>query len=319
MSSKKFLVYIFIFLFTMIVVFSVTNYYFYKVPKGSLWIFKCFEKKDAYAKSIDRQKIVFTSGSNTLYGMETGLIEKKLNIPTVNMAIHAGLKTDYILYRVKQILKEGDIVIIPFEYENLVWDGEQSQTRTDYILTHDKIYFKNELSLYDKISLIFAITPSNLLKAVSDQMKTLEEQKIGQGYTSVTLNKNGDETFKEGVLEKINHTNHKAFEVKEFKETKALKLIKDFSKWCKKNNITMFITFPNTIQNIKYESKEYLNYFDNLKNYYTDNGIQFLGQPQDTFFPVNYFYDTRYHMNSEGAKIRTENFIKELETHVFKN
>lgn len=48
-----------------------------------------FLKKDNYAKSIKERKIMFISGSNTLFGVDTEKLEHALHIPVVNYGIHA--------------------------------------------------------------------------------------------------------------------------------------------------------------------------------------------------------------------------------------
>ena len=311
MNNKKFIFNVFVYFILIIIFFGIINFILYKVPQETIWIDKCFEKKESYAKSILDKKIVFTAGSNTLYGIETNMIEKELNIPVVNMAIHAGLKTDYILYKVKQVLKSGDIVIIPFEYENFTWDGENIEIRRDYILTHDKKFFMEELNLKEKLLMLYSVKTSDLINSIKEQFSVSKEPEIGVGYTSITLNKNGDETFKEITKEKILNQKIVPFKLPNNirYETYALTKIKNFALWCKDNNITFYITFPNTIDIINYHSGVYTEYFDFLLNYFRVNNIKVIGEPTDSLYPRDYFYDTNYHMNSKGSKIRTYKFL----------
>lgn len=313
-NYKIFNIKIFVLILTLLAISLFVNFYYYKVPNKTLWIFKCFEVKDKYAKSIDTKKIVVTSGSNTLYGMETNLIEKELNIPVVNMAIQAGLKTDYILYRAKQILNENDIVILPFEYENFNWNGDNTSTRTNYLLTHDKIFMAKNMSMYEIIKMILLLSPLDTFTSFKEQyLINIKEKEIGRGYTSLTLNSNGDETYKKNTKEKIIQTKHKPFPIPLEKEPYGLQVIKEFSLWCKKNNIKLYITFPNTIILEEYKEEKYVKYFNNLIAYFNKNNISIIGKPMDTMYPIEYFYDTRYHMNTQGANIRTKDFIQKLD------
>lgn len=315
MKNKNFL-YITIISFVCITILSgVFNHVFYKVPQSTIWINNCFLKKDNYAKSISNNKIVFTSGSNTLYGMETETIEKELNIPVVNMAIHAGLKTDYILYRAKNILNKGDIIILPFEYENFIWDGEESDTRTKYVLTHDKNFFINELNLKEKLSMLYSIKPSDLVFSILEQSKPAKEKPIGLAYTSITLNKNGDETYKSGTEKKL-YNQQKPFELPLSEVTLGLKKINEFNNWCIKNGIKLFVTYPNIIKQKSFSEDSYKDFFITLSEYFQKHNISIIGKATDSMYPVNYFYDTRYHMNKEGAKVRTNEFLSKLKSHL---
>lgn len=315
MNSKRFLYMTTFFLVLIIVTFGIINLFLYKVPQSTIWVDNCFIKKDNYANSIENKKIVFTSGSNTLYGMQTSLIEVDLNIPVVNMAIHAGLKTDYILYRAKQVLKSNDIIIIPFEYQNFTWDGIDEGMRRDYILTHDKKFFIKELNFAEKLTMIYSASPSNLIKSFKEQLLTTKEAVIGSGYTSVTLNKNGDETYKEGTK--------RNFATKPFllptpysKETYGLLKIKEFAQWCEQKDIKLFMTFPNTVKLKEYYNEPYISYFDFLIDYFKKNNIKVIGKPTDSLYPIEYFYDTAYHMNTKGSEIRTYEFLSKLKEQI---
>ena len=314
MSSKKFLILNILFIPVIFSFFIILNFYFYKVPFSTLWVNNSFIKKDNYAKSISENKIVFTSGSNTLYGMETNIIEKELNIPTVNMAIHAGLKTEYILHRAKNILKSGDIIILPMEYQNFTWDGKVEEAYRDYVLTHDKEYFKN-MPLKEQFGFIFSITPYELIKSMIEQRRTIIEPEIGKAYNSNTLNKNGDETYKEGTktgFRTIPFELPNPYNI----ETYGLLKIKEFSKWCKENNIKLFVTFPNTVNLKEYYEEPYISYFNFLIDYFEKNNIKVIGKPTDSLYPIEYFYDTNYHMNSYGAKVRTFSFLEKLKQQI---
>ncbi|MDY0365899.1 MAG: hypothetical protein RBQ81_08575 [Arcobacteraceae bacterium] len=284
------------------------------MPFSTLWINNSFIQKENYAKSIQEKKIVFTSGSNTLYGMETNIIEKELGIPTVNMAIHAGLKTEYILYRAKNILNSGDIIVLPMEYQNLTWNGDIETTYRDYVLTHDKEYLK-KLSIKEQFSFISSITPYTLIKSLIEQKRTLIEPEIGRAYNSNTLNKNGDETYKEGTKAGFKIIPFVLLEQYDI-ETYGLLKIKEFSKWCKENNITLYVTFPNTVDLKEYYEEPYTGYFNFLLEYFNKNNIKVIGKATDSLYPIDHFYDTHYHMNSNGAKIRTYEFLDKFKKQI---
>ena len=61
-----------------------------------------YEKKDAYSSSITGKKIMFISGSNTLFGVDTEKIEKEFGIPTVNYGTNVAMSY-YTLHRAKSI------------------------------------------------------------------------------------------------------------------------------------------------------------------------------------------------------------------------
>jgi hypothetical protein len=314
-THKLFIKLTFLFTLTLTITFGVMVAYIFETPQSALWVNNSFLVKDRYAKTINTSKIVFTSGSNTLFGVDTVDVEKELKIPTVNMAIHAGLTTDYILHRTKKILKDGDVVIIPFEYESLIWDGEQNEVRTQYILTHDREYYNN-MNIYEQLSMLYSVNLLDFLASIREKIKNPVKREIGKGYNSDTLNTNGDETYKNGTKSGFLKTYKAPFKLTNLKETIGLVRIKDFSLWCKKNNIKLFITYPNIINNKEYYQDSYLNYFNYLKKYFNENNIEVIGTPHDSMYPLKYFYDTSYHMNTKGSKIRTKELINIIKSKI---
>ena len=49
-----------------------------------------------------------------------------------------------------------------------------------------------------------------------------------------------------------------------------------------------------------------------MLEYFEKNNIKVIGKPTDSLYSIEYFYDTNYHMNSYGAKIRTYEFLEKF-------
>ncbi len=308
---KQFIIYNFLFLLCS----SIFIYYFYE-PKTDYWLYKAIIKKERFAKSIDKNKIVLVGGSNVLFGINSTMIQEFFKIPTVNFGLHASLQTDYILYRTKNFLKKGDIVIAPFEYPNLLYSNREFKSvKRDFILSYDRKYFINSINFVNKLKIIFSISINEILKKIK---RIFNGKFKKEAYPSIYLNENGDYTRKN--YKWVNKNNYKAFSISnEFKETLALKDIKKFSKWCKLNGINFYISFPNTLNHDKYYTKDYREYFNFLLYYFKQNDIAIIGKPSDFLFDDKYFFDTDYHLNSDGAKLRTSELIKLLESIISKN
>lgn len=276
------------------------------------------DKKATYAKTIQTRKIVFTSGSNTLYGINTADIEKTLKIPVVNLAVNGGLHNNYIFYEAKKTLRPGDILIVPSEYNHLTWDGELSTAKNEYILAYDRKYF-NALPLLEKVKIINSISLIDIYESITDQYYFNDRAiEIGKETTEKALNKNGDKMDKTGYEpDKIARTGL-GFPLKNeyIFETKGLKEIVNFNKWCQEHNVTLYMTFPNTINFKEYQKQKYKSYFNQLIQFYKNNNIHTLGYPTDFLYPEEYFYDTNYHLNTKGADIRTKQLIKLMKSNI---
>jgi len=312
-TYKKFTLYFLIVAPLIWLLYFVSVYLFYFDNKhDSFSVNTYFKYKEDLAKSIDKKKIIFTSGSNNFLGIRTAKVEEHFGMPTANMSIHAGLGATYILDRVKKVLKKGDIVIVPLEYSNFIKNGEQSIVKNKYLLTYDKEYFKNSLDLSEQLKCISSVSVLDLINSVRDGSKETQGEKERVELLK-DLNKNGD---------MLNKTEHDEFKTSRplFRlpspynlETKALIAIKEFNNWCKEREITFYITYPNTIYRKEYETKRYADYFKSLEDYFKKNSIEFIGKPLEMMYAKKYFYDTQYHLISEGSDIRTKDFIEVLE------
>ena len=293
-------------------------YLFYARPQSLLLMHLYHQHKTAYAQSIKQPKILFTSGSNTLYGINTLEIEEALHIPTVNLAVNAGLNHDYIFHKAKEVLKAGDIIIVVSEYQHLRWDGELSRTKNEYILSYDRAYF-DRLPLLEKIKIINTVSLKDIFLSISEQYH-FDKSAYQEGLetTQKSLNSHGD---------KVDKTGHKPLEIdrtglglplekKYTFETQGLHELIAFNQWCQAHHVTLYLTFPNTVEFEVYHSKHYTTYFNQLLAFYQKNHLRYLGEPQAFFYPKRYFYDTNYHLNTQGASLRTQQLIEMMRTQI---
>lgn len=290
--------------------------HYYHDPRQALWVKNSVQKKWAYASAIKEKKWVFMGGSATLFGISTQDIETQLGVASINMGLQGSLRADYIIYLTKKILKPGDSVFVAMEYQLLLYDGgmEHNLGRSAYLFSGEQDYFRS-LGWLDQAREVFSVLPADIYRAVQRNKNfAYREVDIGMGYTSSTINQHGDETYHPGpalLKKKIKQGSIKPFAVPEggFKETLALREIRAFEQWCSAHRIRFYVSFPNVVKFKEFSSRPYRDYFLALQEYYKRSGFNTIGRAQDFFFPVDYFYDTAYHLNAKGMSIRTEQLI----------
>ncbi|MBV6715869.1 hypothetical protein [Paenibacillus chitinolyticus] len=281
----------------------------FKTPVTTSWIDNIYNKKTKDADSVTGNKIVFISGSNSLFGIRTKDIEDALGIPSVNFATHARLQVDYLLHRAKEVLKSGDIAVLPLEYDDqFLYNGEPSKEKVFYTLSYDKKYLVH-ISPLKALEFFFQISPSDYIKGLKEQVQyNGNELNPGEGYTSLTLNKNGDETTNIGTFEeKIKQLTS----FPNFTETKGLLELSKFKTWCEQRNITLYISFSSEYD----ASNSFKNniYLENLTEYLKEKGFNLLGSPTDFVYSnIDYFFDVHNHLNQDGMTIRTQKLIELL-------
>ena len=65
-------------------------------------------------------KIIIIGGSNAAFGIDSDLMQNRLGIPCVNMALHAAFGIKFEANIAKANIGKGDIVIVA--YEDSAWD-----------------------------------------------------------------------------------------------------------------------------------------------------------------------------------------------------
>ena len=123
--------------------------------------------KSIRAKELDKKgnKIVFLSGSNTLYGLNSKYASEKTGLPILNYGVHAGFGP-YLFHNAKSVIKNGDIVILALEtdYYRKDKDWEISPDLLSYLISYGKDYynivdFKMKLSIINHLISVYLLNP----------------------------------------------------------------------------------------------------------------------------------------------------------------
>lgn len=292
----------------MTVLYCTAVYRWWPINTETCWIDDCYVEKENLARKIsDRPKIVFGGGSGTIMGVRTKDVQKAFGVPTVNMGLHAGVEIDYILYRLKRVLRQGDVVILPLEYEHFVYDGRSNSLKISFVASCDREYFLG-LSWWSKAQYTFSLIGFN---KVLEALKSKRPR--GTSTRHWVLNQNGDATGYAGTAVVVKESQFECTPLPVqrdgFTETYGLALIREFSRWCEARGIRCYVTYANLVYLKDYADERYHTYFESLQNYFIKNDIAFIGTPYDFFFPRKLFYNTEYHLNQEGITLRTEQLI----------
>jgi len=281
----------------------------------TLWISEAFEKKEAYANSINQQKIAIVSGSNALFGFDSKLLEEYWQTPVVNTAVTVGFGMEYVLDRSKKSLKKGDIVLMPLEYEFYQEDGSMTEHYVNFLLAHDTEYFYNR-SFLDKIIIFSRVDLSWALKGLINYSKPVHTSIKGV-YGVHNINQRGDQINinayqmpKEKVkfIESILPDKYNSPELSQhFKITMG-----NYINWAKQQGICLIILPPNYLYFPEFKTRLFEDLLGNIKTYYKEKQTPYVGNPYDYMLSKDYYYNSRYHLNSLGVERRTQQVMKDI-------
>lgn len=273
-----------------------------------------FQVKNTYASSINEPKLIFISGSNSLFGVDTERIEQEFHIPTVNYGVAASLNL-YTLHHVRQFLKKGDTVILPIEYRFYEISHTAFESNyVQYIMGYEPNFFYN-MPLNSKISFITQLTPRELLKATYQQLFP-QKQIDNDGYSSKYLNRNGDMT--NNHIENMKPINEltKNIPAAVFKTppltSDAQQELENFLMYCLENDIKVYAAWPNYLWKAKEFTGKDLDGIHAIEDFYHAHNVEILGNYTDCLYDADLFYDSEYHLNEEGKRIHTDYLINLL-------
>lgn len=266
------------------------------------------------------------SGSNSLFGINSQIIQKKLGYPVINLSVHVNLDIDYLYYKLQKNITQGDIVIMPLEFDIYTRNEKFSKWFFTNIISWGTDYLKF-ISNIDLLKFILNVDPSLILegsikqfKYDSSNSKVLSQKKVvdtlhklwkdegvkWRGYSYKSLNKFGDinankvETYNENsdYLHESIHVSKHFLDVYD----KITKLIKE-------NNGTLYLTYPVTMKNKRFnlntqESQKKINDLELALN--THNINIYCNAALFNLDRV-YFFNSKYHPNKYGALIHSTN------------
>jgi hypothetical protein len=306
------------------------------------WIRDLYILKHHIAGDIKEKKIVIISGSNGLFGIDSSSMEKVTGTRTVNMSTHAGLSLDFLLDPRKLLLKKGDIAVLPLEFECYRQKTLYNDVTIEAVITWDREYYDN-LSPWRKIEFIrscsplrvaaalfqkyvrrqerYSLSPARIIAAAKKSW-TKSDNKLKPGTLYQNIDRYGDIIRNKGTPQKIKPVGYggmgsPGWEISYYSK----KGLSSFVKYCRKNGIRVFFTWPCTLKSERFDLNNRV-IRDNLakiKGFLKKLAVPVLGEPEDFNFERKYFFDTHYHLNWAGREIRTRRLTGYLQKQIFNN
>ena len=246
----------------------------------------------------DSTKIVIIGGSNGAFGINSRMIHEAFNLPVVNTCTHAsiGLRMQFETY--KDMLREGDIVILCTEY-----GGDKERLYGSYNLL--RILSTHLPEAYRKISLrqwLYIYKYIGIHNLGSSRHKNFRE--FDDPYSANAINEYGDIEWEREHKDYIDYYSLSGTMDEDIID--YYKYIRDYTK--SKGIKLAFLppTFMNSNYNICVKQ------VDSLAYCLEKNGIPWHSAPSNYSFADSLYFDTPAHMTPEGAIIRTKAIIEDL-------
>ena len=263
-----------------------------EIPIDSHGYLLGFEKFAKKAKDTKGEKrIILVGGSSIGWGVSSKTLSENLGVTSINSGVHGGVGyKNFMRIIEKYIDKENDLLVFSPEYE-IISRVPTFQRSKEFCTIN--LYINNTYT-FDCIGYSL-----NRLFSVSSYLK------LDKGsYRRDGFNDYGDYIYRQKKGGEVDFADAcKLINIRDL-EDKFIPYLKNLQS---KNYQLVYVPnfIPSSACNKKVEAKKFHQII--ARNF----GVENIDNVQ-LFFKDKYFYDSRYHLNEEGIKIKTKIFEENL-------
>ncbi len=285
---------------------------FIATPPDDKHLYQASLLKSNLLRTVPSPRIIIVGGSNVAFGIDSELMEEELDIPVINDGLHVALGIAP-LNEIKHELRAGDIVIISLEYYNFTNKQSfygQPQYLADWVeFSPERIWYLHEP--WKQMPSIYTIMLQRKVNRQLNYYLNGFSFETGRDFYSGDLfNAHGD------FIGHLGEGNNRQFEIADSIYPinlidDAYVYLEDFNQYAlSKGAVVFYEAQAHRQTNCERTGKKNLDrFFNRLK---TRTTIPLLTDLDELCLPDDYFYDTPYHLNEQGRKVRTERLIENL-------
>jgi hypothetical protein len=246
------------------------------------------------------------------FGVDAGFLEKELEIPVINAALHFNLGSRFMVEQLKGTIRKGDIILMSLEYvatsegqhnEQLIaadfYPPANAWIRYSSFEDQLQAYTSHRLSDCRLIIGEFWAGTRSTPKQINDTTSVFFRNCFG---------KNGD------LLGHLNNPSQDLVNPQLSASTDFSAQIKDLNeldKAAKKRGATLIVTFPSYAETGFEQNMATIQHIEGqLRSQLT---CLIIGTPQNAVMDDELFFDNAYHPTAKGRKIFTARLLQLLE------
>lgn len=273
------------------------------------------ENIDNLILSQGKKKMVFFAGCSMSYGLKSELVQREFpDYKVINCGVIGGIVATFQMDIIAHYLEKGDIFIhAPEEMSN-------------YQLLHDydfamRVFVLME-SNYDLLHLTNLSQNTKIFSSFRE-FNALRYKLISQSYDDFNGNYND---FGDISITRPNAPSDSFFDLEECFALSSLddrtqKNLSGYYQYLKEKGVTPFFSYAplnrNAIEKVGGSisaGKEYVSFMEKSL------GKQIIISSLDDYIlPGNYFFDKDYHLSDEGAIVRTNTLIQDIQKGIHRN
>ncbi len=260
--------------------------------------------------SIEGKKAVVIGGSSVAFGLDSALMEKHLGMPVVNFGLYAAVGTKAMLELSMPHIGEGDLVILAPETD--------AQTLSLYF--HGENMWK---AIDDAPALFFSLGADSQREMLGSLYahSAAKLSALGRGpsdpagvYNSKSFNEYGDVIYPraQNVMPLYFDANTPIHPDVSIVTAEFFDYVNDYIKRCETKGARVYYSYaPMNAAALSPEATEQS--IREFESYLRENILcEHISLIESYLMDAAYFYDTNYHLNDAGVRLRTKQLIEDI-------
>lgn len=264
-------------------------------------------------QTLDSPKIIILGDSNLAFGINSGMIEEALGMPVVNMGLHGGISDAYYEELVKPHIKEGDLVVIaPYVYEDTSVFPDKGLALT--MLEKNPLLWE-PVSTQSKWDLALAY-PYYAYSCLAKWITFSGNEPVNSSYSRDAFNVYGDVTNKPaeyGIAPEVLFGSDGVIKIPPYNQSSFDRINGLWDYTTSIGAELVLAAYPVADCEFRPDVEAYERFEAVLRE---NLNCPLISKFEDYFIDPKYFYDTILHLTREGADIRTEQLILDLENYL---
>ncbi len=275
--------------------------------------------KHGILATTKQPRIILAGDSSLAYGMDSDMIRKATGYNVVNMGLHIGLGLIYVMEELSPYLKKDDVVIFIPIYPAYMGNGTGDNTLVEVTIIMPRIikYYPREniIAYIKNIPLTFQRRLRGIFfptrEGVGHRRSGFNEYGDNIGHIGHSSdNFIGKDFFARYNPQMVNHSLIDL--IPEQVNDTLVQYMNRYSSYWRSRGVRLYIAYPPIMENNRPKMEEVLRKFD--KDIRTRIQMKAIGSPLSYIYPRKYFYDNEFHLNGEGRKVYTRQFVEDLKS-----
>jgi hypothetical protein len=272
--------------------------------------------KHQFLQQLSSPKIIVIGDSSLAFGLSARVVSEAVGRPVANMGLHAGLGLDFILGEVRGEVAKNDIVVISTHYypdEKDVVDGVRCHALDFYPAISQDV----SGNILDNIKNRFACDIKRIRRNVMIYFSVISPTKSSVNsknfyYARDAFNSFGD-VRDELYAQADPSLNIRGTELVVADQQETIRQLNDFVRFTASKQAEAVFVYPPMPKSFYEKNSEKIIAFEKLLREKT--ALTILGTPGEMVYDDFLFYNTVYHLNSQGKRAnsaKVANLLKEF-------